>query len=109
MDTADFWVTFTALFGGIILFLGLTCQICVWCGETKEIRAILKARGEAERVLTFKERRVRRINRQRLRKEYVSQYWVRNGCEPFDYKVNQYLNDWEVNTENPYSEVIKKK
>ena len=105
----DFWLTFIALFGGVILFLGIIYHICVWYGESEEIRAILKARGEDDRVLTYRERVVRRRKRKKLRKEYVSQYWVRNGCEPFDYQVNKYLNDWEVNAENPYSEVIKYK
>lgn len=107
MNTTDFWLTFIALIGGAILFLGLICQICVWCGETKEIRAILKARGEDDRVLTYHERVVRRRKRNKLRKEYVSQYWVRNGCEPFDCQVNKYLNDWEVNAETPYLERVK--
>ena len=107
MNTTDFWLTFIALFGSVILFLGLICHICVWYGETKEIRAILKTRGEDDRVLTYRERMIRRRKRNKLRKEYVSQYWVRNGCEPYDYQVNKYLNDWEVNAGNPYSEVIK--
>ena len=68
---------------------------------------MIKTRGEDDRVLTYHERMVRRQKRNKLRKEYVSQYWVRNGCEPFDYQVNKYLNDWEVNAENPYSEDIK--
>jgi len=107
MNTTDFWLTFIALFGGVILFVGLIYHICVWCGETKEIRVILKARGEKDRVLTHRERVVRRKKRAELRREYVSQYWVRNGCEPYDYQVNKYLNDWEVNAETPYLEGIK--
>lgn len=107
MNTTDFWLTLITLFGGVIIFVGLIYHICVWCIETEEIRAILKARGEDDRVLTYHERMIRRRKRNKLRKEYVSQYWVRNGCEPFDYQVNKYLNDWEVSTENPYSEDIK--
>lgn len=92
---------------GLILLGVVIYHICIWCIETKEVRAILKARGESDRVLTYRERVVRRRNRNKLYKEYVSQYWVRNGCEPYEYKVNKYLNDWEVSTENPYSEDIK--
>ena len=98
----DFLV-FVILFSGIILLGVIIYHICFWYGEREEIRAILKARGEDDRVLTYRERMVRRRKRNKLRKEYVSQHWVRNGCEPYDYKVNKYLNDWEVNTENPYS------
>lgn len=107
MNTTDFWITFIALIGGVILFLSLICHICIWYGESEEIRAILKARGEDNRVLTYRERMIRRRKRNKLRKEYVSQYWVRNGCEPYEYQVNKYLNDWEVNAGKPYSEDIK--
>ena len=109
MNTTDFWLTFIALFGGVILFVGIIYHIGVWYVETKEIRAILKARGEDDRVLAYRERVVRRRKRNKLRKEYVSQYWVRNGCEPYDYQVNRYLNDWEVNAETPYLEGGKNK
>jgi len=107
MNTTDFWLTLITLFGGVILFVGLIYHIWVWRIETKEIRAILKARGEDNRVLTYHKRMIRRQKRNKLRKEYVSQYWVRNGCEPREYQVNKYLNDWEVNAEYPYSEYIK--
>ena len=107
MSTTDFWLSVTIPICGVILFVGLIYHICVWCIETKEVRAILKARGEDDRVLTYSERMIRRRNRNKLREEYVSQYWVRNGCEPYEYQVNKYLNDWEVRAENPYSEHIK--
>lgn len=105
--STDFWFTLIALVGGVILFLVLIYNICVWCIETTEIRAILKARGEDDRVLTYRERMIRRRKRNKLRKEYVSQYWVRNGYEPYESQVNRYLNDWEVNAGNPYSEDSK--
>lgn len=101
------FLIFVILISAIILLGVIIYHICVWCEETKEIRAILKARDEEDRVLTYRERVVRRRKRNKLRKEYVSQYWVRNGCEPYEYQVNRYLNDWEVNAENPYSEDIK--
>ena len=102
----DFLV-FVILFSGIILLGFVAYHICVWYKESEEIRAILKARGENDRVLTYRERKVRRRKRKKLRKEYVSQYWVRNGCEPYECQVNKYLNDWEVNAENAYLEDIK--
>ncbi len=107
MNTTDFWFSVTIPICAIILLGWIVYKICVWYGESEEIRAILKARGEDDRVLTYRERVVRRRKRNKLRKEYVSQYWVRNGCEPFDYQVNKYLNDWEVNAETPYLEGIK--
>ena len=107
MNTTDFWLSVTIPICGVILFTVFIYHIWVWCDETKEIRAILKTRGEDDRVLTYRERMIRRRNRNKLRKEYVSQYWVRNGCEPYEYQVNRYLNDWEVRAENPYSEYIK--
>lgn len=107
MNTTDFWITFIALIGGVILLGVVIYHICVWYTESEEIRAILKARGEDDRVLTYRERVVRRRKRNKLRKEYVSQYWVKNGCEPYDFQINKYLNDWEVNAETPYLEGIK--
>lgn len=101
------FLIFVILISGIILLGVLIYNICGWCIESEEIRAILKARGEDDRVLTYRERKVRRRKRNKLRKEYVSQYWVRNGCEPYEYQVNKYLNVWEMNAENPYSEDIK--
>lgn len=106
MENTDFLV-FVILISGIILLGVVIYRICVWRLETKEVRAILKARNEDDRVLTYRERMVRRRKRNKLRKEYVSQYWVRKGCEPFEHQVSMYLNDWEVNAENPYSEDIK--
>ena len=107
MNTTDFWFSVTIPICGIILLCVIIYHICVWYGESEEIRAILKARGEDDRALTYRERMIRRQKRNKLCKEYVSQYWVINGCEPFDCQVNKYLNDWEVNAENPYSEDIK--
>lgn len=101
------FLVFVILICGIILLGVVFFHICYWCIETEEVCAILKARGEDDRVLTYRERMVRRRKRNKLRKEYVSQYWVRNGCEPYESEVNRYLNDWEVNAENPYSEDIK--
>ena len=101
------FLIFVILISGIILLGVVIYRIGFWCGESKESRAILKARGEDDKVLTYRERVVRRRNRNKLRKEYVSQYWVRNGCEPYDYQVNKYLNDWEVRAENPYLEILK--
>lgn len=101
------FLIFVILISGIILLGVVIYHIGAWCDETKEIRAILKARGEDDRVLTYRERVVRRRKRNKLRKEYVSQYWVRNGCEPFEYQITKYLNDWEVNAETPYLEGVK--
>lgn len=102
-----FLIFFAILISCIILLGVVIYHICIWYGESEEVRAILKARGEDDRVLTYRERMVRRRKRNKLRKEYVSQYWVRNGCEPYDCQVNKYLNDWEVNAETPYLEGIK--
>lgn len=104
--STDFLV-FVILFSGIILLGVVIYRICFWYAESEEIRAILKARGEDNRVLTYRERMMRRRNRRKLRKEYVSQYWVRNGCEPYEYQVNRYLNNLEVSAENPYFKDIK--
>lgn len=107
MNTTDFWLSVTIPICGIILLCVIIYRICIWREETKEIRAILKARGEDDRVLTYRERMIRRRKRNKLRKEYVSQYWVRNGFEPYDYQVNRYLNNLEVSAENPYLKDIK--
>lgn len=102
-----FWLPVIGFVVGSIILVWLIYRICTWSIETDEVRAILKARGEKDRVLTHRERKVRRKKRAELRREYVSQYWVRNGCEPYDYQITKYLNDWEVNAETPYLEGIK--
>lgn len=101
------FLIFVILISGIILLGIVIYHICVWYTESEEIRAILKARGEDDRVLTYRERMIRRRNRSKLRKEYVSQYWVRNGCDPYEYQVNKYLNNLEVSAENPYFKDFK--